>query len=545
MAEQFSLSYMRWYYLVLLLVATIVTYASSLALTSTKHQHTFAFEHHSHHILHHPRRRARTSVSKSRCCKHNSILKSYHNFDIIEKDTATDDEDTSSQQKQQLQFVAKTIESFKLADLYWLESCVMARDLDSGGRVDRLAFHRPTASCLLGYNNEDFNRKKIELPFRACRSQYVAKVLASGKSPQELLDNIQHIITVDDVQSQWIIEYDTFEPLQNKSQPKKKSFSSTMIMCAVSRLIPGGPCLNPSYSDEGTTMKEYIIIETKHRLYLVEKLSEKDASLRKEVSSSSTKQIAKQFKDAWSKRPFQYSGAINLDVAFVLIDILSDILHIDDKTDKPIRMLDPTCGSGAFLALALKAWGDQVDVEVVGIDSNVKCAEGTIRNLMHICANAVAQAEEEDNVWALAVEESKATIHAKNSVQLSTFISDKFDCAVANLPWNRNTFEYNEGKNTVECTNSGILEATAATLKTGSPLIAVSGRDNEQDELGSSFNTRNCLENLGFRIVGEATIPPKGYALPSSSKKTGGMKKKGVQSRSSDCLITVAISPQR
>jgi len=301
--------------------------------------------------------------------------------------------------------------------------------------------------------------------------------------------------------------------------------------------------LDPYPNDEGTTTKDYIIIETKHRLYLVEKL-DKDTNLRREYSFSSTQQIAKQFKDAWSKRPFQYSGAINLDVAFVLIDILSDILHIDDRRDK-IRMLDPSCGSGTFLALALKAWGDQVDVEAVGIDLNIKCAEGTIQNLMYICTNATAQAEEEDNAWTLTVEESKATIHAEDSVQLPTFISDKFDCAVANLPWNRNTFEYNEGNNTIECTNSGILEATAVTLKPCSPFIVVSGRDNEQNELGSSSNTRNCLEKLGFHIVGEATIPPKGFALPSSSKKTGGKKKKGVLSRTSDCLITVAISPQR
>ena len=535
---------MRWYLVLLVEVVTIVSYVSSLALTTTKHQHQFAFVHHfSHHVYHPPRRAiCRTSAKEFGCYEHTSLSKSCHNIDIIEKDTSIDEEeDTSS-----LQFVAKTIESFKLADLYWLESCVMARYLDSG-TVDRLAFHRPTASYLLGYsiNNEDFNGKKIELPFRTSRSQYVAKVLASGSTPQELLDNIQ-LITVDDVQLQWVIEYDTFEPLQNEAlQSKKKSFSSTMLMCTVSRLFPGEPCLNPYYNED-TTTKDYIIIETKHRLYLAQKLSDKDANLRKEDSSSSTKQIAKQFKDTWSKRPFQYSGAINLDVAFVLIDILSDILHIDDATtrDKPIRLLDPTCGSGTFLSLALKAWGDQVDVEAVGIDSNIKCAEGTIRNLMHI-TNAAVQDEEEDNVWTLTVGTSKVIIHAKDSVQLPTFISDKFDCAVANLPWNRNTFEYNEGKNTIACTNSGILEATAATLKTGSPVIVVSGRDNEQDELGSSFNTRNCLENLGFRIVGEATIPPKGYALPSSSKKTGGMKKKGVQSRTSDCLITVAISPQR
>lgn len=533
---------MRWYLVLLVEVVTIVSYvSSSLALTTTKHQQFAFVHHHSHHVYHYPRRAiCRTSALKFRCNKYTSILKSYHNIDIIERDTATDNEDDTSQK--QLQFVAKTIESFKLADLYWLESCVMARDLDSG-IVDRLAFHRPTASYLLGYNNEDGNEKKIKLPFRIGRSQYVAKVLASGSTPQELLGNIQYIITIDDVQSQWIIEYDTFEPLQNESQPKKKSFSSTMLMCAVSRLIPGEPCLKPCPNDEGATIKEYIIIETKHRLYLVEKF-DKDTNLRRE--DSSTKQIAKQFKDAWSKRPFQYSGAINLDVAFVLIDILSDILHIDDRRDK-IRILDPACGSGTFLALALKAWGDQVDVEAVGIDSNIKCAEGTIRNLMHISTNAATRAEEDNNTWKLTVEESKATIHAKSSVQLPTFISDKFDCAVANLPWNRNTFEYNEGNNTIECINSGILEATAATLKPDSPLIVVSGRDDdEQDELGSSsFNTRNCLENLGFHIVGEASIPPKGFTLPSSPKKTGGKKKRGVLSRTSDCLITVAISPQR
>ena len=83
------------------------------------------------------------SVSKSRSCyRHISILTSYQNIDIIEKDTATDEEEDTSL----LQFVAKTIESFKLADLYWLESCVMARNSDGGGIVDRLAFHRPTAS---------------------------------------------------------------------------------------------------------------------------------------------------------------------------------------------------------------------------------------------------------------------------------------------------------------------------------------------------------------------------------------------------------------
>ena len=452
------------------------------------------------------------------------------------------------------QYIGKTVESFKLADLYWLEACVIMA-ADSDNIVDRLAFHRPTASYLLGYNITDDDSTNA-LPFRPCRFQYLAKVIALGQTPHELLSNIDRM-PIEGEDKSWILDYDTFEPLRNDMHPNRKDFSSTMLMCAISRLLPGEPMLNMSEQKE-TNCATYMIIETASQLYFVQKIaydadgSDSSYELQEVAVSSSTQNIAKQFRDCWSRRPFQYSGAINLDVAFVIIDILRDILSKDGtRNARIIRILDPTCGSGTFLSLALMALGTQMDVQAVGIDSNDKCAEGTVRNLGHMYENAVVcKDDENDNSWTLTFDTannttSRATIYAEDSVQLGTFISQKFDCAVANLPWNRNTFEYEGDDSTRACTNSDILEAVYTVLKPGSPLVVVSGSDgNESGHETTSFSARDCLENLGFSIVGEATIPPKGFALPTSSKK-GGIRdnQKRVQ-RSSDCIITVVVSPQ-
>ena len=123
------------------------------------------------------------------------------------------------------QFIGKTVESFKLADLYWLEACVMAADSDNS--VDRLAFHRPTASYLLGYNTTDDDCTNA-LPFRPCRFQYRAKVIGLGRTPHELLSKVDRMPIEGDDKS-WVLDYDTFEPLRNDMHPNKKDFSSTML----------------------------------------------------------------------------------------------------------------------------------------------------------------------------------------------------------------------------------------------------------------------------------------------------------------------------
>jgi SAM-dependent methyltransferase len=280
-----------------------------------------------------------------------------------------------------------------------------------------------------------------------------------------------------------------------------------------------------------------------------------------------------------------------------------------------IRILDPTCGSGTFLALALMIWSgkyitttatatassdDTITVEATGIDSNYKCARGTMANLRQIFGLSTSDDDDDENTYkvdnvggdddddvisqwtlnlypvtgrltsssALSLPLSQVTIHANDSVNLSTFVLDKFDCAVTNLPWNRNTFEY-QGQTTTNdtttntsttcCTNERILLSTAAVLKPGAPLVIISdGRNSSSNNTRqdtksnyTSFNVKECLEGMGFVILGQATIPPRGFQLPTGKKKTKktkkdasivAMKNENVQ-RNSDCLITVAIAP--
>ena len=524
------------------------------------------------------------------------------------------------QMQQQVQFIGKSTESFKLADLYWLESCVMAHCLNQqmqksaltaeteADLVERIAFHRPTASYLLSYHalpvDENGNRiynseisyqiirtktgiaKNIDLPFRPCRFQYVAQVVASGQTPQELVENIhQEIAIIKSMHhSFWTLEYDIFEPLKNPLH--QRIFTSNMLMCAISRVLPGEPSLTSAGAGKDSDEIAYIIVETSTKLYLVQKMT---CSVKENFSISNlpilhinpTLSISKHFRTAWSNRPFQYSGAINLDVAFTVVDVLRDLVkanalnHINSKASAAlssikddassygaIRMLDPTCGSGTFLALALMAWGDErmnKKIEFVGVDSNPKCFSGTVKNLRKLflqgaIENSLLECEESES-WTLKTDSSaKVTVYAGDSVTIVPKFTEteKFDCAVANLPWNRNTFEFRgdaeaDTSSQEIGTNRGILESTASALRPGAPLVVVSGERQSDNEQRIRFDAKTCLKNMGFQIIGEITVPPAGFSLPKSEKKKKGNTEKDQseqnKSRSSDCVIIVAISP--
>ena len=155
------------------------------------------------------------------------------------------------------QYVAKTTESFKLADLYWLQANVMAYCDNSQSAVQKLAFHRPTASLLLAYNGTS-----SKLPFPSNRVQYVGVVIASGSTAQDLLDSIK--TTTLPCNSMWTLDCDTFEPLADRK------FTSSMIMCAVSRHLSGEPVLGRDDIDDETI--SYLLLETSSKLYLIQKL---------------------------------------------------------------------------------------------------------------------------------------------------------------------------------------------------------------------------------------------------------------------------------
>jgi len=100
-------------------------------------------------------------------------------------------------------YVAKTIESFKLADLYLAEAHVTAycnhqkrraqlsknapNDLLATTTVSDLAFHRGTASYLLGCTTSQVEPSMLDLPFRASRIQYAGRVLAAEATVEDFL----------------------------------------------------------------------------------------------------------------------------------------------------------------------------------------------------------------------------------------------------------------------------------------------------------------------------------------------------------------------
>lgn len=438
------------------------------------------------------------------------------------------------------QYVAKTTESFKFADLYWLQANVMAYSENSESTVEKLAFHRPTASLLLGYNKTSSSSSDHqELPFPSDRVQYVGRVIASGVNAQELLASIRATSTCNCF---WTLDYDTFEPLTGRQ------FTTSMLMCAVSRHLSGEPLLGRNDSDDATI--SYLLVESSSKLYLIEKLS-----VNNQMHEMYQDDVSR-FRQEWSRRPFQYSGAVNIEIAITVIDMLQRLQpknREDLKDNRRIRVLDPTVGSGTFLATAAKLWNSRKNdgngsLDIVGIDSNCKCSEGTIHNLCKLFGVECIAEEEEfiGKSWAFnnskSGMDSRVTIYCGDSVELisSTSLDGAlFDCVVSNLPWNRNTYEYKQ--DTGSCTRSEIMRRLPEVLKPGKPVIVVSG----SNDLTDSFNAKCSLLSMGFSVIGEVTIPPAGFSLPDSVKN----KKKSIEAtrpakRNSDCVVTVAIAPK-
>ena len=437
----------------------------------------------------------------------------------------------SEEQKESHQYVAKTIESFKLADLYLAEARVTANcnrnapsDLLAATTVSDLAFHQGTASYLLGFTTSQVEPSILDLPFRARRIQYAARVLAAGVTVDDFIVAIKcHFDKSVEKNFTWVLDYDTFEPLSNDRQ--RGDFKPAMLMCAVSRLLHGEPTVTTERDDVEKADK-YKIIETKNRLYLTKMMANPTNETRPRESHTLT-----EFKKKWARRPFQYSGAFNLEAAITVIDILGDLTV---RKQGSVKLLDPTCGSGTFLALALQAWADSASVRVVGVDSNPKCSEGSFHNLQHAFDHSNRP---DGNTFHLGTS-SSATIHCADSSGLSNILGETFDCAVANLPWNRNTFEL---KDIDEIgSNERILESVSSLLSPGAPFVVVSGgMAGQDDDVDKQFNARSCLEKLGMTVLTTACIPPRGFNLPSSSKKKVRSAKN--VARSSDCVITIAI----
>lgn len=397
--------------------------------------------------------------------------------------------------------LAKTRESFKLSDLYFLEAKIQA---ESRNWTDTklLSVDRNTGSYLLQldcrflitYQKEHDDNKHHSLdqilqdPAAAAAQQrlscldrldWIAHGLAFGTSGHELVNNIlcrlpKHDTgeTTDLTRVFGSMNGFTLDYICMGCMPQK-DYTTKNLLCRISQIIPV-PVVLDTHPDRKDGFKnappptDLILIETQHGVYLAHRLhgilggAESNCNIDNGKNSSRSKNSL--FLKEWSRRPFQYSSAMNPTVANILIDLLYDLTmqHYNLRNDGGmlavpaaaaaeeeeedycrIKILDPTVGSGTFLAFAIK-----YGMDVTGYDIQPKCVQGTIRNLQYLFQ------DEEHSYFGSSFCKESTLRAAQICVGDSTFgkhhdDGETFDCAVTNLPWGQNTEMNNKNDNLV------------------------------------------------------------------------------------------------
>lgn len=153
--------------------------------------------------------------------------------------------------------------------------------------------------------------------------------LAFGPDPNQLLSQIRQLGLRCNLP--WTIDY---QLLLIRKDTKNRKFSSRLLFCAISQLIQGPPALIPEESKA-----KFLVYETENGLHLC-----RDPLRPSAVST---------WKDLWSKRPFQYSAALNFEVTVAILNVLVSRVP---STPSPSSMVfyDPCCGSGTTLFVAAR-----------------------------------------------------------------------------------------------------------------------------------------------------------------------------------------------
>ena len=306
--------------------------------------------------------------------------------------------------------LAKTTESFKLSDLYFIAAKLEFR-ARNWSLPELLCVDPNTGSYLLQVDSRA-SRGQNTLPCLE-RIDWVAEKLAFGSTGKELIEDIQRKCSSYENHEDFILDY-TFMGFL-----KGKDYTSKSLICRVAQCIPSAAALDPKLAK--TRM---MLIETPTGIHLANRV---DVNV-----DSPDKDPVKR----WSGRPFQYSSAINPTIASIVVDLiyglaLQNKYHTHGVKDQPIKMLDPTCGSGTFLAFALEKSG----MDVVGYDINEACVKGTRENLEFLYGSELVALRSE--------------VIIGDSASIQDVKGDGFDCAVANLPWGLNTKIQKEHDNKV------------------------------------------------------------------------------------------------
>lgn len=435
-------------------------------------------------------------------------------------------------------FLLKTSETFKLADLQYTEARLQASLYNY--TVSRLLLDRSTGSSLLLLDQLPFDvshdvrktttttttaSQEPAIPSSLRRSDWIMQILGSAETCDELLDmlrgmNNKEMMKID---PGWVLDYVRLENAESTSgmggsiTKRDDIYTMRTLLCCVSQALPTIPALNPQQRNSTLLLVDTKTVSGKNMLFFGRLCHGPSPP-----ESSTTIAWDPILASRWVQRPFQYSSAINRKTAEIILDWLCDVMAMprhrnEEVNDSPPLLLDPTCGSGTFLALALER-----GFQVVGYDINPHCVQGTRQNLVHVLG--------EERIQGLAhiecVDSSSTMNHSKVSEPTRYLDSGKVkkpSCVVANLPWGVNTATYVDQ-------NVRILHSIHNTLSPGTPCVFV-----------TKHSEPMLFQESGFHKIAQAQIPPVGFKLPKTTKKEH-VDDIDTRNGRNSCVITFASS---
>lgn len=461
--------------------------------------------------------------------------------------------------------------------------------------------HGDPAHKVRSHNSSLISTWPPPLPPLSCleRCEWIADVLVQAESAPELIRQVSrmpftkrngdekndHHTVVGSELGPWTLKYLLMGSSSTPQDRVPRNFTQSTLLCAVAQAISLPAALDPEQATDqlmilhvssGSDTENENQHTATNRFYLVRQLPK---STRRDASSNSNKPSIVQ---RWAHRPFPYSSAIHPTVAEIVIDLLKHLAvsrilldrrllggsisssSDDDDVDKrweklssstsssSLTLLDPTCGSGTFLAVAL----DRGFRTVVGCDSNPTCIEGTKANLLDNlgCQEASETKLERDERTNATVPTTWWFEHQSKGILLSTRDSSMslqstlrgtsscnnkklmIDCVACNLPWGINT---GSQKDSLNEENWQIIQSVRKILREDRvPCAFVS-------KAGLFEQASPLFESYGFRTLGTAHIPQKNFVIPGGSKQRRKLifaDESGSQQNAngrSDCVVTI------
>ena len=280
-------------------------------------------------------------------------------------------------------------------------------------------------------------------PSFAAATRLTVDLVASAPDVGSFLDQLTGL----EVDDYWLEHVPLWSTLTEGSRRQPWTWRGLGLRLA--KRISGEPALS-----EATATTRLAVLQSTERLYC--------GVIVAETTNEET----------WSRRPFSFSGAANLEVAKAMANLI-------DCRAKSV--VDPCCGSGTLLYAAALAGAH----EVTGFDLNKEAIDGARRNFDHVCVDP--------SKVHLAVRDGR--VPSSSSSSSSRHDDDRFDAMLLNLPWGEKVKELYHGDNDVILRN-----AQRDLLKQGA-MAAVLARDRR-----SETNWRR----LGYDLLHDVDVGPGG-----------------------------------